>query len=165
MIVDLKNAVIKFIDGTPTTPLEIEVKIGAGTISFSEKRNIEYLLSGGNLDEVREGNEVPLDVSFSVQWEYLKTKVSGTDTTPFDALKGTDPLWLSSDTDGCRPHAVNIQIEIDPARRNNSCTGDISTITMPNFRYESIDGDLVSGTLTVAGKCNTVSPTLARTAP
>lgn len=162
-VVDIKNATLKLIDGTPTTPQEISMKVGVGTMSFTRGRNVEYMLSGGTLDEVRDGDEVPLSVSIDLMWEYLKTGAG--DITPYDAITGDNVLWLSSDTDPCRGHATDISVSIDPSARVSGCTGDVEVFVFPSFRYESIDGDLRAGSLTVAGKCNVVGPTITRTAP
>ena len=37
-IFDLKNATIKIKDGTATTPNEITINIGEGTLSYSEEK-------------------------------------------------------------------------------------------------------------------------------
>jgi hypothetical protein len=135
----------------------ITIKVGEGTVTYSEKRNIQYTLDRGVLDEVREGDEVPVDVKFDLIWEYIKGTTGA--PTAEDCLKkiGEAATWRSSDTDACRPFALDIVIEYIPA-----CTGDPETITLPDFRYESLDHDLKAGTISCTGKCNATEASSVR---
>lgn len=128
----------------------ITVKVGEGTLTYSEKRNMQYTLDRGVLDEVREGDQVPMDVKFDFVWDYIKGPATG-NPTPSDALKkiGLASTWLSSDTDACKPYAVDIVVLYVPA-----CTGDQEEITLPDFRYEDLSMDLKAGTISCSGKCN-----------
>lgn len=139
---------------------ELEVKIGTGTLSFSEKRNMEYTLDRGVISEVREGDEVPMDVKMDFVWEYLK----GTGSVPSveDALKkrGAAASWRSSDTDACRPYAVNVVIMYVP----DCGGGDQEEIILPDFRYESLDHDARGGAVACSGKCNATEPLVTRSA-
>ena len=141
---DLKNMTIKVKDGTGT-PLEVEMKVGEGNLTYSEKKTIEYTLDRGVLDEVREGDEVPVEVSFDLTWEIMlggeiKEIIKGDDHTT---------SYVSTDADPCRPYACDIEITYTPP-----CTGANEVVTLPDFRWESIDSDLRAGTLSVTGKCN-----------
>lgn len=164
IVIDLKDATLKIKDGTTPTANEIEIKIGEGNLTYSENRNVEYILDRGLLDEVRLGDEVPMDVSFDVIWEYIKgsTDSAGIAPTVEDAMKqrGNASSWVSTDDDVCRPFCVDIVIEHVP-----SCaTGDQEIITLPDFRYETIDHDLRAGQLSVTGRCNTVEASVVRSA-
>jgi hypothetical protein len=136
---------------------EITVKVGEGTLTYSEKRTMEYTLNRGTLDEVREGDEVPMDVAFDLVWEYI-TGTTGAPTVE-DALKkiGEASTWRSSDTDACKPYAVDIVVEYEP-----DCTGDPETITLPDFRWEALDHDLKAGTIKCTGKCNATVAEIVR---
>lgn len=160
--IDLKNATFKIKDGS-STPNEITVTIGEGNLTWSEKKNIQYTLDRGVLDEVKEGDQVPVDVSFSFTWEYIKGASSGATPTVEDALKNTGAAadWTSSDADACRPYAVDLEITYAPTPA--SC-GDMETITLSDFRYESLDHDLRAGTVSCSGKCNITAPTVVREA-
>lgn len=158
--IDFKNATVYIKDGS-TPANSLEVTIGEGNLTFSEKRNMEYTLNRGVLDEVREGDQVPMDIRLDAVWEYL-TSGSATGATPTirDVLKktGAAAAWVSSDSDACRPYAVDIELRYVP-----SCQpGDTEVITFPDFRFESIDGDTRAGTLSITGKCNAVAPTISR---
>jgi len=144
--IDIKFAVI-----TITT---VEVTIGEGNLTYSEQRTIEYTLDRGLLDEVREGDEVPVDVSFDFTW----TEMSG--GTIKDAIVGNTG-FTSSDADTCRPYACDIVVTYTPSP---SGCGSATVITLPDFRWESIDHDLRAGTFSISGKCNAKEPTVTREA-
>lgn len=156
-VIDLKNCTIKFKDGGSNS---VEVKVGDGTMTISETRNIEYLRDKGLLDTVRLGDEEPVEVSIDMQWEYVKG-VTGT-PTPVDALKQTGGAssWATSSSDACEPYAVDIEITND-----NPCSGSNldEVILLSDFRYESLDYDLKAGTISVRGKCNVTDLTATRT--
>lgn len=161
--VDLKDATIKIKDGTGT-PNEVTVKVGEGNLTYTEARTIQYTRDRGVLDEVREGDEEPVDVRMDFTWEYL-TSVTTTGGTPTieEALKkeGDAHDWTSSDADACRPYAVDLEVTIAPTP---SACGDQEVITLSDFRWESLDHDLRAGTVSVAGKCNVTRATIVRSA-
>ncbi len=146
-----------------TGPVQsITVKIGTGTLTYDEKRNMEYTLDRGTLDEVREGDEVPMDVKFDFVWDYIVGGL-GDDDPPSveDALKQLNAAeeWVSSDADTCRPYAVDLVIEYVP-----TCDGDTETITLEDYRWESLAHDLKAGTISSTGKCNHKIATVVRAA-
>ena len=162
---DLKKVTFKILDGTTVTPNEIEIKIGTGNLTYTETKNIEYNLDRGALSggTIREGDEVPMDVTFDFVWEYITSRLlSGQEPTISDALKqtGRAASWLSTDSDPCQPYSVDIQMEYDPACNDT----DIETITFPDFRYESLAHDASAGTIACSGKCNAVQPIVVRSA-
>lgn len=127
---------------------EVTLKIGAGNLTYSEKRNVEYTLDAGVIDEVRLGDEVPMDVSVDCTW----VEYSGSGVALEDSFSGTGTAsaWASSDTDACRPYAVDLIVEYIPP-----CGGGIpNIITLPDFRWEEKSFDLKGGTFSVKGKCN-----------
>jgi hypothetical protein len=136
----------------------LTVKVGEGTLTYSEKRNIQYTLDRGVIDEVREGDQVPMDVKFDIVWDYIKGDGAGTPSME-DALKkiGDASTWRSSDLDPCRPFCVDVIVEYIP-----QCTGDTEEIVLPDFRYESLDHDLKAGTISCSGKCNATQATAVR---
>ena len=140
--IDLKFCTITISDGTDS----ITLQIGEGNLTYSEKRNIEYTLDRGVLatGEIREGDEVPVDVSFDAIWTYLTA--SGTQNVE-DILKSAN----SSDSDTCRPSAVDITVVYQPLP--SEC-GDGWTLLLPDYRYEDISHDLRAGTISSTGKCN-----------
>ena len=167
--IDMKDATIKIKDGDSN---EITVKIGDGNLSYTERRNIEYILDKGSLDDVREGDEVPVQVQMDATWSYIKgpssasTVTSGSPSgTPTieDALKrvGAAANWVSTDADACRPYAVDLELVINP--QPGGC-GDQETILLSDFRYEEIGHGLREGNLSISGQCNVTDATATRVA-
>lgn len=154
--IDVKQTRLYIRDGGSN---QIEVKIGEGNFTWTETKNMDYILDRGSLDEVREGDEAPVEVSFDILWDYIKG-ASGGAVTIEEALKniGNASGWASSDTDACRPYAVDLLLIYDPT----CTTGDVEAITFADFRYESLDHDLRGGSIACSGKCNVVIPTLTR---
>lgn len=163
--IDLKNATITIKDGgVGSLQNSIEVTIGEGNLTYTERKNIDYTLDRGNLDEVREGDQVPVDVSIDAIWEYITGgSASGATPTIEDALKNRGPAsgWISSDSDACRPFAVDLEIEYLPTP---STCGDKEIIIIPDFRYEEIAHDLRAGTFAISGRANVVEATAVRSA-
>lgn len=165
--IDFKQAVVNIKDGSSNY---IEVTVGEGNLTYTEKMTREYTLNRGVLDEVRNADQEPMDVKFEATWEYL-TGPSATGSVPTveDVLKrrGHAAAWISSDSDPCRPYSVDLEIVYTPDCSGDSSspagTGDIETITLPDFRWEQIDHDISGGTLSFSGKCNAIEATVVRT--
>lgn len=161
--IDMKNAYLYIKSGNSQS---IIVKIGEGNMTYTERVEREYTLDRGVLDEIRNGDEVPVEVRFDFTWEYIKGPSSGSDSTGTptveDCLKNTGAAadWTSSDTDTCRPFAVDLEIEYIP----DCTTGDKENITLADFRYEQLDHDLRAGTVAISGRCNITSVTSVRAA-
>jgi hypothetical protein len=156
--IDIKNAYVKILDGGANS---ITIKIGEGNVTWSEKRNMEYVLDRGTISNVKEGDEVPVELNMDFTWEWIKSQ-GAEDVTPNEAFKnsGAASGWASSGDDACEPYAVDIVIEYQP-----DCGTTVGEkITFSEFRYESLDWDLRAGTCSVSGKCNEVMPTTVRAA-
>lgn len=151
MNISLRDAIITLKDGTGT-PKEITLKVGEGNLTFTERRNIEYIRDRGVIDTVREGDDEPMDVSFDIMWDYLKSGVSGVDT-PMGIITG-DSDYISTG-EACEPYACDIVIDLEKA----ACNLD-ETITLADFRYEEISYDLREGTISCSGKCNIKRPSI-----
>ena len=147
--IDLKNCEIAFLDGTSPTPQELVVKVAEGMIRWSEKRNRNYLLDRGELDEVQEGDHVPMDVSLDLRYAYI---VGDADITPVDFLKrvGNAADYPSTDDDTCSEPATTIRIIHTPV-----CSDDkLEQVLLPDFRHESLDFDPKAATISCSGRCN-----------
>lgn len=144
-------------------PNRLEIKVGDGTLTYSETKNREYKLNRGKLDKVRNGDEAPLEVSLTLAWTYIKS-ATGEPPSPEECLKnsGNASTWVSTGQ-GCDPFAVNLVIKNAPT----ACVGEtnpVETITFPEFRYEKLDHDAKAGTIATSGKCNALVPTIVRSA-
>jgi hypothetical protein len=141
------------------TSQQLDIKIGDGTLKYTENKNYDYLLDRGNLDTVREGNEQPVDVTLDFVYEHVTTGTSE-NISPVDALKNIAAAseWVSSSADLCEPYCVDIEIEhIQPCGTNQ----DEYTI-LPDFRFEKLDFDLKAATIAVSGKCMASSAIVTR---
>ena len=149
----VNNDVITFL------PIQIEVKIGEGNLTYTENKEYEYLTDRGNLDTVREGNEVPMDVVMDFVYEFVRTGTSEA-VTPVDALKGIGGAadWTSSSSDPCEPYSVDIVILHEPPCGD----AESETTTFPEFRHDSLEFDLSAATISSTGRCNATEPEISR---
>lgn len=140
-------------------PNELEVKVGEGNLTYSEKVNREYTRNRGALDTVRNGDEEPVEVQLDAVWEWLRASTGDTPTIE-DALKkrGVASAWASSAADACEPYAVDVEIHYIP----DCGSEETEMILLEDFRYESLDHDLSAGTISVNGKCNRTEATVTR---
>lgn len=141
----------------------LEIKVGDGTITWSEKKPREYKKDRGRLDQVRNGDEEPMDVTLNLMYEALTASDPMTDApTPEDVLKqrGAAADWLNADnTDPCGPYSINIRLDWTP-------TGCVDPVTerviLPYFRYEELAHNPKEGSINCTGKCNAVEATVTR---
>lgn len=159
---DLKNARLYIKDGSTPTPNQVEINIGEGTLSWTEKVTREYTKNRGLLDTVRDGDQEPMDISLDILLEFYKSSsgASAGAVTPMDALKKTGgaAAWVSTSADPCEPYAVDLEVHYDPP-----CGGEeLEIYVFPDFRHEQVVGDLKASTLQVTGKCNATQPTVTR---
>jgi hypothetical protein len=146
-------------DAITFLPIQIEITIGEGNLTYTETREMTYVLDRGSLDTVRQGNDVPLQLSIDFVYENVKTG-TGEEVTPVDALKGTGGAadWTTSSSDTCEPYSIDIKIVHDPPCGNV----ESETTVFPDFRYETLEFDLSAGTIAVTGQCNATEPTITR---
>lgn len=166
LLIDLKNTSIKLVDGTTPTANELEIKIGEGDVTWDETRNVEYILDRGRIDEVRLGDEVPMDVNFDFNWEFLSgdTSSAGALPTVEDVLKnrGNASTWISTDPDTCRPYAIDILLENVPPCGSGGAPAEQEYITLPDFRWATLNHDLRAATVACTGQCNAQEATAVR---
>jgi hypothetical protein len=152
MIYNLRDAVVTIIDGTPTTPNELELVADEGDLAFSENKEVFPVYDRGSIAFLRNGNAQLHDVSLTMKFQGLKG--SGT-PTPYEALKkiGDASAWQSTYADS-EVYCLDIQIEVNDPKTQTL----VETITLSDFFYEKIDfkeGEEYD-TLAVSGKCLSV---------
>jgi hypothetical protein len=139
----------------------LQIKVGDGTITWSEKKPREYKKDRGKLDQVRDGDEEPIDVTINLMYEEL-TASSGNPPTPEDVLKqrGEAADWVSTETDDpCAPFAINVRLDHQPP----NCTSvQAERVVLPRFRYESLDHNPKDGMINCQGKCNATEAEVTR---
>jgi hypothetical protein len=150
-----------YADGDTLTflPQQIEIKVGDGEIKYTEANEYKYDKDRGQLDTVREGDDVPMEVSMNFTFEHVKTGTSEA-ISPIDAIKGAGGAseWVTSSADPCEPYAVDVEVEHVPP-----CgSAQKETILFPDFRSEKRDFDFKNANIAVSGKCNATEPTVIR---
>ena len=150
-----------YVDGGTVTfaPQEVEIKVGDGDVTYTENNECTYDLDRGDLDTVREGDQVPMDVSFDIIYEHITTG-TGESISPMDALKrkGSASEWVSAATDKCEPYAVDIEVtHIPPCGTNQK-----EITTFPDFRSESREVSFADSKISIKGRCNAVEPIVER---
>ena len=150
-----------YADGGVVTfqPQQIEIKIGEGDLKYTEADQYKYDLDRGELDTVRRGDDVPMDVTTNFTFDQVKSG-TGETITPIEALKGTGAAseWVSSSADPCEPYAVDVVVE--DVRPCGSAAS--ATYTFPDFRSEKRDYDIKNANIAVSGKCNALEPIITR---
>lgn len=154
-VIDIKDTILYIKDGgsenvSSPTVKQLEIIVGEGNFQFTDRQSMVYRKNGGNLDTVALGDQEPIDVTFDVNWEYLKGE-SGSPSIR-EALDNTGfaSAWVSTDSDVCAPYAADIMIE-----RVRDCGGDvlIELTFFKQFRFEERSSDLRGATLQISGKC------------
>lgn len=145
-------------------PNQLEIKVGDGTLTYTETKNREYKLNRGIIDKVRNGDQAPMEVAMTLAWTYITANTGAVIPTVEDFLKRRGPAAAYISTgQGCDPFAVNLIIRNAPT----ACVGEaypVETITFPEFRYEKLAHDAKAGTISCDGKCNATEPTVVRSA-
>jgi hypothetical protein len=140
-------------------PQEVEITVGDGDVTYSEKNEYLYDLDRGSLDTVREGDDQPLEVTLDFVYEHITTGTSE-DISPMDALKrkGGASGWVSSAADQCEPYAVDIEIY-----HTVPCGTNQDEVTVfPDFRSDQRDVSFNDAVISVTGRCNAVEPIVTR---
>ncbi len=158
--------------GTPTPadndtitwlPIEVEIKIGDGNLTYTENKEYDYLLDRGVLDTVRQGDDQPMDITIDFVYEFVSTG-TGEEITPVDAIKGIRGAaeFTSTSADLCEPYAIDIEVDHDPGSCVASAEKEITLF--PDFRYDTLEFDLDEATIASTGRCNATEPTITRVA-
>ncbi len=143
-------------------PQLLYVKIGDGDLKYSENDQFHYDLDRDRLDVVRQGADVPMEVSLNFTWEYTRSG-TGQAISPLEAIKrvGAASEWVSSCPDDCQPYSVDLIVDYIPP----CATANEETYVFPMFRAEKRDHDFKTANVSVNGKCNVTEPVISRGAP
>ena len=150
-----------YTDGGVVTfyPQELEIKVGDGNITYTEHNEYKYELDRGDLDTVREGNQVPMDVKLEAVFEHI-TQGTSEPVSPVDALKGIGGAaeWVSASADLCEPYCVHMIVRHTPP-----CgTAQREQVAFPEFRSESREVNYKEASISVSGKCKRTEPQVDR---
>lgn len=137
----------------------VEIKFGDGNVTWTEAQEFEYQLDRGTLDQVKEGDDQPLEVSFEFAYEYLKSS-SGGAITIRDALDQTGEAaeWVSTSSDLCEPYCVDIRLlNCVPCG-----TDEDEDVLFEEFRWDTRDFSVGDATVAITGRCNKRIATITR---
>lgn len=147
-------------DGVITfTAQELNIKIGDGDLKYTENLSYVYDLDRGILDDVRLGDDAPMDLSLDFVYEHITTGTAET-ISPMDALKqiGGASGWLSSATDQCQPYSVDLLIIYTPP-----CgTSQIETTLFPDVRADKREVSFKDSKISLTAKCFAIEPIVTR---
>lgn len=185
MKIDLKNCTLLILRARNLTSLAatngLYVKFGDGTLTYNIRQNITYEKDRGKLEDVRRGDEVPLDVAITAKYEYIHNPPSitaaysitealdGVDAngTPVDWLDQTPPVggidrepWLD-----CAPYCVQLELHNDLRYTCPNVLIPGEAYLFPFFRTEASNIDTKAGTIQITGKCNVTDPLTMRVGP
>ncbi len=138
---------------------QLQIKLGEGNLTYTEKKARQYIKDRGRLSTVRNADEEPVEVKMDAQWEFIRAS-TGLPPSIEDVLKqrGEASTWVTSATDPCEPYAVDIVIEYTPPCGNV----EMEIITLSDFRYEDLPHDTKAGTISISGKCNITEASVSR---
>lgn len=163
-VYDLKELSL-FLRDADSPVNELEVLFDEGTLTWQRQINYEYKMNRGKLDSdtvVREGDHVPLEVSFTGRFGATKGTIDKMAIQEF--LENThEDITLVTTGGECEPFACDLVLVNTPSALC-AATYDPEHITFPEFRAENISVDYKAGTVTVSGKCKALRPTVERIA-
>lgn len=162
---NLTNGQITLVDGS-TTPKTLVVPIEDGNLRFNVRRPAKVIMNRGRVAGLAEGNEEPMNASFSAKFEeWTGRTLTAFATIPSvpDAMhrKGNASTWVS--TLDCGPYCVDIRFDL-----TNPCEASgidqTERIVLPDFHCDEVgfeEGDNADMT-TYSGICATLEPTSTR---
>lgn len=161
---NFRDGIMKIVDGTTPTANELEIVLDQGDVSYTEVRNVNTILDRGVLYAFREGDDQPIEVTFS----FMLTGMTGADSSVEvrDALLhvGNASGWANTSTQTGELASNNIEFTIlDPSPLNTGSATD-EKLVFPNFVVTSIAlaEDQAATRVTVTGQCLAKSPTITR---
>ena len=140
-------------------PHIVEVIMGEGNATFTEKKVRQYMLDRGKLGTVRNGDESPIEIKMEFRWEFLRAD-TGLPPSIEDILKkrGNAANWVTTDPDPCAPYCIDLILKYAPP-----CPGvKQEWIIAPQFRYEDLGHDAKTGMVSLTGKANVTEFTAER---
>ncbi len=136
-------------------PQELVIKIGDGDLRYTERDEFSYDLDRGELDTVRQANDVPMEVVTNFVYEHI-TSGTNEDLAPMDAIKrrGSASEWVSAAADACEPYAVDLLVV-----HTAPCgTAENEYTLFPDFRSEQREVNFGESNIQITGRCNRVEP-------
>jgi hypothetical protein len=140
-------------------PQRVSMKIGEGNIEWTENDEPIFDTDRGILDGVRSGTEVPMDVTTSFVFNWLRAS-SGQPITVYEALRrlGNAATWHNAAEDPCEPYCVDIGIiDVPPCGSEQT-----EVIILPRFYPTSVNANVDDAQVNLSGRCNATRPIITR---
>lgn len=162
---NLTHGQITIKDGS-TTPKSLVVPIEDGNLRFNVRRPAKVIMNRGRVAGLAEGNEEPMNASFSAKFEEWRGRtLTAYATIPSvpDAMrrKGNASAWVS--TLDCGPYCVDIQFDLaNPCEASG--LDQTERLVLPDFHCDDVafeEGDNADMT-TYSGICAALEPTSTR---
>ena len=162
---NLTNGQITIVDGS-TTPKTLVVPIEDGNLRFNVRRPAKVIMNRGRVAGLAEGNEEPMNASFSAKFEEWRGRtLTAFATIPSvpDAVrrKGNASAWVS--TLDCGPYCVDLRFDL-----TNPCEASgidqTERLVFPDWHCDDVgfeEGDNAD-MLSFTGICAALEPTSTR---
>jgi len=188
--IDMKN-VVMFLksatdlepDPNPVSMVWMAVQFGEGNLTWTiNDAPVEYMPDRGLLDDVRTGDQAPVDLSFEGKYTRIIRPVGTDPYSIVEMVKGYEfqetnhqtyqlagirEPWLVYDSTGatqiaCPPYACEIECHNNPQLQ----CGDIGILGEAHlfryFRADSVAVDTRAGQISVSGKSHIIIPMIRR---
>jgi len=161
---NLTDGQIVIKDGT-TTPLSVTIDCDEGDLSIVVHKDRKVIMNRGDLDHVREGVSVPVDLSFTVMFSEFYTDEASS-YTPYELLmqQGDATSAASTRADSAEAYCVDVEFTITNPDADTGEKDEL--IKVDDFFVEEItftEGDEYN-TLAVSGRAMITSPTITKEA-
>ena len=190
--IDMKNVMmfLKSATDLETLPLPaslqwMAVQFGEGNLTWTiNDAPPEYMPDRGLLDDVRRGDQAPLDLSFEGKYSRI---IRPSDSDPYSIaemikglqfqelnhgtyqLAGIREPWLAfdvgSDQIACPPYACEIEVHNNPRLQCDvpSVTGEAHLFRY--FRADTVAVDTRAGQISISGKAHIIIPMIRKAVP
>jgi hypothetical protein len=138
---------------------QLEIKVGDGDLKYTQSYPYKYDKDRGHLDNVRQGDDEPMDVSMNFTFEHIRSGTSEP-PTPVEAVKqeGAASNWVTYSSDPCQPYSVGVLVTNLPP----CVTTEDENFLFPDYRVEKIEPDFKNANIAINGKCNVTEPIITR---
>lgn len=142
-------------------PRKLEAKVGEGNIEHTKNKDPQIDLDRGVLDGARSGNQQPMDVSFGIVYDWLRSSTSGVPTAD-EVLEreGEAADWSNAAADECEPYQVTLKVIDAP-----DCGSALAEVIIyPYFLPQTINASVEAASISVTGVCVATKPLVYRVA-
>jgi|SRR3990167_2966020 len=135
------------------TSSKLAIKVGNGTVAFTEHSDHEYVPNQGLIETgfVRDADEEPIDLKIDALFEFIKSDIGGGEGLTIDEFLNQENAGSSLISTGgsSEPYAVDVEVVHD-----TPCSVDDEAVAFEDFRVDTTNYDPKAGTLSITGQCN-----------